>query len=166
MEKIWKDFHLRMVIYFFLSISLISFVIYYYFYKQPGWNELLLSLFILIFSIFILFNIVKTKLTYITSGGVRIGNAQEDSYERFNLKKETIFINWEEVKEIKIIRKVTKRSFREILIDYIVIKTRDNEKYESFIANPNGFLKTLKKLNKGRLVSKDSRYYELIKSPQ
>lgn len=164
MEIVWKDFHLRRILLFFLSIITISFIAYNYLYRQLKWNEALLSIFILLFFIYILINIAMTKLTYVTKNGIRIGNILDDNYERIKSLKKTMFLDWVDIKEIKVYGKVTHRIWIEVLVDFLVIKTKPGKKYESFIANPKGFLKAIKRLNKGKLVSKDSKYYELIKN--
>ena len=158
MRKIWRDINIRRIYYFFLSVGMISFIIYYNTDYTLEKNEIILSFIIAIYSIFIMFNTLRTKLTYISNQGIRIGNALNDKYDAFKSLKKAEFIPWGVIDSIKIFRREIHRPFHNVLISYVLIKTKDNKKYESFIANPKGFIQALKTLKKTHLISKDSKY--------
>ncbi len=161
MKLLWKDFHIKKIIYFF-GFSVVGWISIHTFikdYKQQVYDiNSFASLIGIIFSTFILYNLFRTKLTYITNGGIRVGNAPDDRYEHIKLAKRVSFIRWDEIKYINITRHEVRRMASSELISYLTVKTKDGEIHESFIAKPKGFIKALNNLKKVYLVSKDSKY--------
>jgi len=144
--------------YLLISVCIISFIIYYNIKISTRWNTILLSIAIGIYSLFIFINVVMTKTTYITNDGVRLGNAQRDTYDTFKFRRKAIFIKWRDIGYIKITRKEVRKPFHYTLIDYIIIKIKNDKRIDSFIAQPKEFVEALKKIGKGKLLSKDSKY--------
>jgi hypothetical protein len=161
--KIWRDTHYFRI---FLLICSYIFLLFYLkavikYFSNDVKQSLLLILIMCIPILFII-NILRTRLTYITSEGIRIGNAPEDTYERIKLPK-TIFLSWKEIDKITIINRVVKHNFRQVLRPFLIVKSKKGKRYECFIAQPRSFLEALKKLNKFNLVSKDSKYLDVGK---
>ncbi|MBI5003344.1 hypothetical protein HZC31_08225 [Candidatus Woesearchaeota archaeon] len=87
-----------------------------------------------------------------------MGNMSSHLYEFFFLKKNTIFLEWEKIKQITIINRAVIISHYSVLKPFLVIKTKGGRKYECFLAQPKGFMRALKSINKEHLLSKDSKY--------
>jgi len=166
MEKIWKDNHIKKYIY--IAICTSGFLVFSYIFFDDIFNiEVSLDYFsiliILGFFFLLLVHILRVKLNFVTEKGIRIGNAPDDSYEVFRLKQKPTTINWSDIREIKIFGREIRRPLNSVIIDMLAIKTRDNNKYESFIADPKGFVKAIKDLKKQHLLSKNSKYLETTK---
>lgn len=160
MRRIWKDFHFlkTSLLVIFILFFTFSFIVYI---KELGFiltKQLFLLSIVLSVPLYFIIGMLRNRLTYITSEGIRIGNAYDDSYERIFLKQKPTFIEWNKIKEIKIIGKEVPRPGYKWLVDFLIIKTKEGKKYQSFIARPKGFIQALKKLKKSSLLSKDSKY--------
>ncbi|MEK6875869.1 MAG: hypothetical protein AABX63_00540 [Nanoarchaeota archaeon] len=167
MEKIWKDRHIKRYIYLLICTS--GFLVFSYIFFDDIFNiELSLDYFSIIiilgFFFLLLMHTLRAKLNFVTKEGIRIGNAPDDSYEIFRLKQKPTVINWADIKVIKIFGREVRRILNSAIIDILTIRTKDNNKYESFIADPKGFVKVLKSLNKEHLLVKDSKYLNLLKN--
>lgn len=163
MKKIWKDVNIMRIVFFITNIILIPFIIYDAYKKDlGGGNPVLLLAYLFAFLLcgLIFINTIRTKLTYLTIDGIRIGNAPDDRYQHFKLTKKALFIKWNEIKSIKTVRHEVRRMAWAELKDFLVIKTKDGEVYQSFIAQPKGFIKNVKDLKKDYLFSKDSKYID------
>ena|SRR3989338_7197375 len=163
-EKIWKDFHPKRI--FWLTLMLILLVVFFVslkdIFNSNNQYEIISGVFVIVLIFFFLFNLIRTDLSYITKNGIRLGNTKDDKYQSFKLQK-SHFSTWNDIHSIKIKGRVVKRPTYADLIDVLEIKSKDNEKYECFIAQPQEFIKALKQLNKQHLLSKDSKYHELLK---
>jgi len=163
MKKIWKDINIMRIVLFITNLILIPFIIYDAYKKNlGGGNPILLLAYLFAFLLcgLIFINSIRTKLTYVTNEGIRIGNAPDDKYQHIKLTKKALFIKWDEINSIKIVRHEVRRMAWFDLINYLVIKTKGGKVYESFIAKPNGFIKNVKDLKKDYLFSKDSKYID------
>lgn len=164
MEKVWKDHHLGRIVFVLVNILLI--MLFVYFIVTADYNNLfsfyLGVLFILLFLFWLFNTIIRAKLTYITRKGIRIGNMPSHTYEFFFLKKNAMFLGWEKIKQVGIIRRVVRVKHYSVLKDFIVIKTKDGKKYECFLAQPKGFISALKSIKKYHLLSKESKYREIL----
>lgn len=165
MMKIWQDRHIKKYIYIILLSTLFGTFLYlgydtlFSFELTLGYFSIIL---ILAFSLLFLLHIFRVKLSYIDSNGIRIGNAPDDSYEKFKLNQKIHYIEWSQINNIKIKGRGIKRPTHMDVIDILTVNIKDNQKYESFIADPKGFLKALKSLKKDKLVAEDSKYVEVI----
>lgn len=155
MKIIWRDWSIRATIFLISSLSVIFISIYSIFTYDEDYIYIVIAI---LFSIFFIVNIIRTKLTYITNKGIRIGNAPDDNYEHFILNKKSNFILWSEIKSITIARKVVRRPLWAELMPYLIIRTKSNKIYESFLGNPKGFLNIIKKSGKDNLLAKNSYY--------
>jgi len=166
MEIIWKDFN-YMKLFLFIGVILIGWLSVYTItkdYKMQIYDfNTLASVLGIGFSVFFLYNLIRTKLIYISNEGIRIGNAPDDRYQHIKLKNKATFLKWNEIKSIKIERHQVRRMAAYDLIDFLVIKIKAGKKYQSFIARPKGFVNALKQLKKDHLLSKDSKYLDLLK---
>ena len=166
MEKLWQDRHIKKFIYITLVLFILLFFLYISFDHLVN-PELSLSYFsitiILTFFLLFLIHIFRVRLTFISLDGIRLGNAPDDSYEKFKLHQKSINIYWNEIKSIRIIGRQIKRPTYIDIINILIISTKKGIKYESFIAQPKGFVKTIKAFKKGHLFVKDSKYLEIIK---
>lgn len=165
-EKTWQDRHIKRYIAIALGLSMLVFSLFVGFKRllnpKLSWDYVGIVL-ILGFSGLLLINVLRIKLSEVYSDGIRIGNAPDNSYEKFRLKHKPILINWDDIKNIKIYGKDVSTALAPGAIDILLIKTKDNIKFESFIAQPKGFVKALKSLNKHHLLSKDSKYRDTTK---
>ena len=165
-DKIWVDWYIKKYIYigicasgflFFLTIS----------FKQLAILKLSLDYFsilsILTFFLLLTLHILRVRLSFILPDSIRIGNAPDDTYEIFRLKQKPTTISWNDIKKIKIFGRQIRHPLNSVNIDILSIKTKDNKKYESFIAQPKGFIQAIKKLKKTHLLSKNSKYLDLEK---
>jgi hypothetical protein len=156
----WYDFHLKR----YLIISFIFVLIIFTLNAvRPKLDSLLKPTMILpLVPLLLLIIILRIKLSSINTKGIKIGNAPNGEYYSVMLSKSQ-FIEWDKIKSIKLYNKAVKQP---LMVDYqsfLLIKTKDGQKYESFIAQPEKFLLQIKKLRKAQLVSTDSKYYDLIK---
>ncbi len=163
---VWRDIHIKKYIY--IAICLGMFITFTFLGHNNLLNpEISLDYFslilILIFSGVLLINILRIKLSAIYVSGIRIGNAPDNSYEKFRLKQKPLLILWGNIKEIKIYGKDVSTALAPGIINLIRIKLNTGQIYECFIAQPKGFVKTLKDLNKHHLLTKDSKYREILK---
>lgn len=160
-KRIWQDRHIKKYIYILLSFSMfITFLVIGF--KKLINPELSLEYFsiilILAFSLLLLINILRVRLSFIAFDGIRIGSAVDNSYERFRLKQKPTLIKWDNIKNIKIYGKDVSTALAPGTIDMLLVKTKDNIKFESFIAQPKDFVQTIKNLKKDYLFAKDSKY--------
>jgi len=165
MEKIWSDRHNKR--YALLALMVVGIFIFLYIFRwslfQPKFSLSYISITIILFyfSIFII-HILRVRLTSIFEEGLRIGNAPDNSYEKFKLNK-SAFIYWEDITELKIYGKDVRTGLAPSTINLLRIKTKEKKKYESFLAQPKDFVDALKQLKKGNLLSKNSKYLDLLK---
>ncbi len=165
MEKIWRDFHFLKTSLLVVFILFLVFAFFVY-VKELGFiltKQLFLLLIVLCVPLYFILGMIRNRLTYITSEGIRIGNAYDDSYERVLLKQKPKYLLWNEIKEIKIIGREVPRPGYKWLVDFLIIKTKNGQKYECFIADPKGFVKAIKELKKDHLFDKDSKYLDSLK---
>ena len=161
-DKIWKDFHLRRIVEALIILIFFSYlIIELIFYLDTSSPRVYLYILLLFFLLGVI-NLFRQKLTYLATDGIRIGNASKDSYDFIKLKYKAEFILWEEIKSITIKGRSIRKPFHIIFVDFLIIKTKDNKKHESYIAKPKEFINTLKILKKESLLSKNSKYLDLI----
>ncbi len=166
MEKIWQDRHIKK--YILITITSIAFLVFLIIsFDDLFMPKLNLDYFsimgILIFLLLLIIHILRVRLNFVTKNGIRIGNAPDDSYEVFRLKQKPILIKWSDIKEIKIFGREVRRPLNSAIIDMLTIKTKSNKKYECFVAKPKGFVQALKTVKKTHLLSKGSKYLDLLK---
>ena len=150
-KLIWRDFHLKR--YLLVTFELL-FLAYMLFGIRPTLsNSLPRTLLLTLFPLVLLFLTLRIKLTYILYGGVRIGNACNGEYISISLNKSR-FLEWDNIKTIKIYKKGIKYPLSINQESFLKIKTIDKNDYESFIANPKGFVKAIKDLKKDHLFAK------------
>ena len=155
MRIIWRDFHIKR---WLIILFLVAFFIYGMVVVRPISDNILTRTMILpIIPLLLLVFILRIRFTYVSDNGIRIGNARNGEYDYIKISK-PIFIKWNEIKNIKIYKKPIKQP---LMLDYqsfLMIRTFSQDKYESFIAQPDGFIQALKKLKKGYLLAKDSKH--------
>ena len=146
MKIIWRDIHwLRL--FFIITCIIIDIGIIYLLIFDFNPFGLIIS----IVPLFLTILLFRYKLTYITSEGIRIGNAPDDTYGKIKLMNSS-FLSWKEIKEIKIINHQVSRNICWIIKPFISIKSKKGRRYECFIANPKGFSNALEKLHKSSLL--------------
>ncbi len=155
MNKVWKDKHSKKRIYLisFLILLITGFYLVLQAYRDSKVNSKLINGLILVtISSFFLFNLVRTKLTYITNKGIKIGNAIDDEYIHLSLKNKSVYLEWSSISSLHISKREVKRPTFITLINYLEIKNVSGNIYTTFIADPKGFINTLKNLKKYNLV--------------
>lgn len=146
-DIVWKD-NLKILLLVIIPIFFIFFLIYLALIS----NENLVRIIYIIFMIPFLYLIYKTIIfqrTYIIDEGIFI-------HDRFLHKG--FFLNWDEILNMLIIKKLVSTGKYWAFHKELVIKTKDNKKYTGTIFNLQGFVLTLKKLNKYHLLDKTSKY--------
>ena len=165
-SKVWKDFQFRRVFLQIFFVFYLSFFTYVYlkdYKKYPFYSGVLFLLILYSIPLYYLINTMRMKLTYITKDGIRIGNSPEESYQTLRLMEQPKFIKWNEISNVKIIGREVKRPVSVRVINILVIKTNNGKKLECFIAQPKGFVNALKDLKKYTFLTKDSKYFDLLK---
>lgn len=156
---VWRDFHIKR---YLIVLFITAFMIFAINASNPTLDDLLSRKIILpLVPLLLLIIVLRIKLTYVREDGICIGNAPNGEYYSLKLSKPK-FIIWDVIKLIKIYNKAIKQP---LMVDYqsfLLVTTKDNIKYECFIAQPKGFVKALKNLNKHHLLSKDSKYRDTI----
>lgn len=149
---IWRDFHLKRCL---IILFIIAFVIYGLFVVRPITIDTIFSRMVILplIPLLLLLLVLRIKLTYVTENGIRIGNAPNGEYYSIKLSKSK-FIIWREIKTVQIYKKTVKQPLMLDYQNFLLIKTKNTQIYESFVANPKGFIQTLKKLNKHHLLTK------------
>ena len=104
-DKIWKDWHIKKYVTILICIS--SFFIFLFLFFDKLFNPTLslnyLSIIIILtFFAVLSINVLRINLTFITKEGIKIGNAPDNSYERFRFKQKSSLIKWNNIEEIKI----------------------------------------------------------------
>ena len=148
---IWRDFHFKR--WFVLSFLLV-FLIMSINAVRPTLDTLFTKIMILpLVPLLLFFLVLRIKLTYVNSEGIRIGNALNGEYYSIRLNRPK-FIKWHEIKQIQIKRKAVKQPLMMDYQSFLNIKTKDGKNYESFLAQPQKFIETLKILGKQNLLGK------------
>ena len=169
---IWRDIDIPQII---ISLIFLILLFIFIFYLNPFKNIhslfgiLYLKLgesigfpFMIIVFIFFIYQTFRIKLTYITNDGIRIGNAPDHKYTCLKLKQKPIFLEWGQIKQINIVNHAILVKYFSILKPFIIVKTNNRKKYECFLAQPKGFVKALKSINRQHLLSKDSKYRDEV----
>ena len=97
-------------------------------------------------------------MSFLKSNGIKIGNLTFRKWGTFDKTQDNLFIKWNNIKNLKLVQRVHLTTKISLVRHYLIIKTKQNKKYESIIYDVPGFLKTLKKINKNHLLTKDSKY--------
>ncbi|MDP3698193.1 MAG: hypothetical protein Q8R47_01260 [Nanoarchaeota archaeon] len=155
-KVIWRDVHwFRIIIIIIWSLMFLFYIvgIIKYFTFSSDYNSLLM-LGLGLFFIYGFLGLLLPSTTFITTDGIRIGNVPNDVYSTVRIKQKPTLIEWDRIKEIKIIRKEVRHNYILVLRNFLVLVTSDRKKYQTFLANPEGFKEKLKKLNKSNLLKK------------
>jgi hypothetical protein len=163
MKIIWSDTHwIQFVSYFYPFIPILFGIYILLYFETFPVQRIVLILGILLF-LYVFICAIIVKLTKVTEEGIIIGNAKDDTYSSIITRK-AIFVQWNEIKRIKIINKVVRHSIYHFIKTFLIVSLKNNTKFETFIAQPTEFLNALKSLEKEYLLSKDSinfsNYYE------
>lgn len=158
MKKIWQDRHYIGIFIFLIALAWLSLGLLIFATTNLSAIRFLIIFIFCVIPLYIVANFLRTMLTCITKEGIRFGNAKDDSYQEFLFKRRPGFLSWDKIKEIEIIGRVIRRPYSTGLINILIVKSKDGKKHECFIANPKGFVKTIKDLKKSYLLAKDSKY--------
>ncbi len=163
MEKVWKDFNFRWLIILFGQI-LLSLILIYAVVKENAFEKYkIIIILISLVPLFMFFNLIRIKLTYITSDGIGIGNAKNFDYSSIFLTHKPTFLKWKSIKNIKIVGKEYRGNFGIMWkIHILTIRTKDGKNFECYLAKPEGFVANIHGLGEGKLFSKDSEFRELL----
>lgn len=143
------------MVYLILPISIVLIL------PIPNLNKILYYLgssVLLIFLISSLYFLSRYKLNYVTNEGIRIGNAYLDNEKDVFLKQKATFLNWDEIKSIKIKGKASMGAFASTINDFLFVQTKKGNQLNCFLADNKGFVESLKKIKRFGLLSKDSKY--------
>jgi len=121
-------------------------------------NGTISSIMLNIFIIIALISAIRIKSSYITENGIRIGNDYLKNDEDIRIKQHPKFIEWTNIKELKIKEKPNGVN----LTYYLCIKTKNNNtNYTSRLIRIKKFESTLKILHKDKMLVKDFKYSKL-----
>ena len=156
-EIVWKDKKTNEII--LILIILLSFIILSlaFFFINSFLERIIFAIIWFVIGLYALCVQLPRRLSKLFIYGILMGNINRARWHKLGLRKE-YFINWAQVRHIELINyevKVPRGSWERT---FIVVKTKTNKKYECVVYDPKGFVNALKKLNKYRLLSKDSRY--------
>ncbi len=156
---LWRDRYLpRVVILVLVVLYITGMTIIVYNNSAPlklfHWISITFPFF---FFGFITINILRIRLIFVTSQGISTGNMKEDFYEYIRPPKKTYFVNWRDIKKISIKSRRVQRPNYTTNVNRLLIKKKDSETYETFIAHPGEFIQIVKNLKKGHLISKESK---------
>jgi hypothetical protein len=156
MKKIWQDVHLSKYLsslFFILFFSFLFWTGFRDYYQIKTYQIVIVSL-VFLFALYYFISMWTPKPTYVAVGGIRIGDIPNDGYELniFKFKRESTFLSWSQIKNVNIINKSVKHNFLLVLKPFLVVRSKDGRKYQTFIANPKGFVKALKELKKDKLL--------------
>ena len=120
---------------------------------------------IILVSAWFSYSFIRIKTIYIAKEGIRIGNAYPKHDLDLLLRQKSKFFVWGDIRNVKIIKRgvVITGAGGTGLLDFVVIETKEGERLQCFIKDPRGFVATIKNLNKSDLISKYSKYRELLK---
>lgn len=159
MEKInkiiWKDnksFELSRTIFIIILFVCSSFLIF-----LPGIEFKIIGFIYLFIIIFMIYLLLKRRLTFIEKEGIVIGNLPYNKRAFYDSSQYPELIYWNLLKSILIKGKVHS-SRLSMLMDYLYLIKKDGKTYECIIYDPKGFIQALKKLKKDYLLDKDSKY--------
>ncbi len=154
---IWRDVHWFRVI-IFIAWILISCVYVRWILQDLTFSKIYNTVLMIVFGLFwiyIFLGLFLPSATFITRKGIRIGNIPNDVYSTIRIKQKPTLIEWNKIKEIRVIRKEVRHNFILVLRNFLVVVTSDRKKYQTFLANHEGFKEALKKLNKSHLLKKE-----------
>lgn len=152
----WADSRWRLYLVFsfiFLFMSLLSYATF----LSPNsesknilWK--VIGLFILGFFLWVLYRILVLRFNYLTNNGIRIGNLYYNYFSDILSKKIALFINFKDIKEIKLQNRAYIGAFGGGLNCFLIIKTKDDRKYDCHLYDKSGFIESLKKVSKEHLL--------------
>ncbi|MBI2140084.1 hypothetical protein HYU14_04110 [Candidatus Woesearchaeota archaeon] len=156
----WKDFCWLRAFFIISTLTLIPFLAYITF-LSPNSNpiDFVGGIIFIGLSIFMLFNCIRTKLTIVYKNGLRIGNTPDDRYQHFSLKTKSALLKWNEISTIMIVGGTVPRFAGRDAADFLVVKDKYGNAYKTLLCRPKSFLKILRELKRGYLLSKDSKYF-------
>ena len=161
MKQIWKDIHVFRIVMVFVAFAMICFLSIFLIKYYSSFNLMdLIGIGLILLFVYGLISHLIPRSTYILEKGIYIGDIPNNLYEYnlFKFRRKAAFLNWSEIQKITIINKFVKHNYLSLLKPFLVISSKEGKKYETFIANPEGFVKILKDLKKDKLLSKDSKY--------
>jgi len=156
-DMIWKDKKTNEVI--ITSVILISLIIFIMAFLIIGSliEKLIFAVVFGIIGLYALYVQLLRKLTILYTSGILLGNINLDKWHRTGLRKR-FFLEWKDINYIKLRDREVKVPRGSWARTFIIIKVKDNKRYDCVIYNPKEFVEALKKINKYNLLTNDSRY--------
>ncbi len=105
----------------------------------------------ILFFLIILYVFLRSKLSYVTEQGIRIGNIYRNSERDLFLKQKSSLFFWKDINKINIVRREVRGKGMSLLRNFLVLKLKKKGDLECFINDKDGFIKSLKKLGKYNL---------------
>ena len=162
MKRLWTDIHIFKIFLIFFSIVFITFFVYAPFKERISYSIYFWIIYLvgLCFFIYLFLLVSIPKSTYVTDQGIRVGNIPNHIYDYnlFTFTRKAIFLEWDEIKNIKILNKEVNHATIMMLNTILTINSKQGKRYDTFIADPKNFVFTLKSLNKNKLISKSSKF--------
>ncbi len=144
---IWKD-KFKMLVLVVIPV-LFAFLFVYLTLITSGYLTKIIYLILLIPYLYLIYRVVRFQRIYITKRGIFI-------HDYFLYKGS--FLNWAEILNILIVEKYVSTGKYSAYHKELIIKTKDKRKYTGTIFDFQGFIIALRKLNKYRLLDKNSKY--------
>jgi hypothetical protein len=155
---VWKERFRTKLMNYGTPITFLMFLIVISFYDT---EEQILYIFIILFFLFITLLNFTLRFSYMTLNGIRLGN-YNIKYKYYFFPKKIKYFHWKDIKKIKIIGKSTYGYKIASPKDYLIIKSKiDNKSYDCYISDSRGFVKALKKLKKDYLLDRYSKYLKV-----
>ena len=153
---IWRDIHWYQILSAVLGLGMFLYFAWGLIEYSSSFDIFLnsLSLIVTLMCLYFFIATIMTKLTYITSDGVRIGNAPNDMYSSIRLGPAP-FLKWKDITSLKIQKKAVRHGWVALLVPFLIVRTK-GKTYKTFLARPVAFQLTLKRLHKDHLLSKSS----------
>ena len=154
---IWRDIDRFKIVNYVIILGFFTFFAYGLIVEHQDfivWPSILI-MGVLTFLLYGFIANLRIKLTYITTDGIRVGNAPDDVYTKMRLKNKPLFLKWTQIKSIRIYEEPVRHNFLIVKRPFLEIINLDNKRFKCFLSNPSEFIQTLRKLNKDRLIKSD-----------
>jgi hypothetical protein len=156
---IWKDQMVIKIVSIIISLVGILFGLFLFFYIAKKYIERLWALLVVVIGIIATYSELIKRLSHISMSGVLIGNLPLKRWNSLTRRKRE-FLRWNEIKYIILRNHEVKVSRGSWARTFILIRTKNNKKYECVVYDPQGFIQALKKLNKDYLFKDKKKLYE------
>ncbi|HLC65660.1 MAG TPA: hypothetical protein VJI46_06075 [Candidatus Nanoarchaeia archaeon] len=162
-KYIWKDklllaYALFLVFFSFSALILVLLLFYPNSYYSNNYLRAL-GFLLLGLPVWLVYSLLRLRFSYVTSKGIRVGNAYFKHGSDIVLKQKPVFLFWGDIKDIRVVNKEYPGNiYGSHLVHFLQVKTKHNESYECTLLDYKGFIGTVVRLKKTGLFSKKSRY--------